>query len=61
MNSLVNGECREEDIVFRTVLNISAVVFSYLGRGDRVVVDLTRDGVVFSTTVGERFEEGCAT
>ena len=60
VDSTVNSEGRKEDVIFGTVLNVTTVHPSNLRRSERVVVDVTCDGVVFGATISKCFEECCA-
>ena len=60
VEGLVHRECGEVDIVFRTVLDVAAVVVVYLLGREGVVVDVPLDGVVVCSAICECFEEGGA-
>jgi len=60
VDSAVNSEGRKEDVIFRTILNVTTVHPSNLRRSEGVVVDVTCDGVVFGATISKCFEECCA-
>lgn len=55
-----DGERGEMDVVFGAVLDVASEVFVKLLRGDRVVVYIAVDGVVFLPLIGKCFEEGAA-
>jgi hypothetical protein len=61
MHCVIDGEGGEENVVFRAVLDVSAVVGSDLRWCEGVVVDVAVYGVIFGPAICESFEKSCAT
>jgi len=57
---LVDRQCREVDIVFWAVLDVSSEMFLQIFGGKRVVVDGSLNRVVLLPLVGESFQESTA-
>lgn len=57
----LNGECREMDVVLRTVLHIATELLVKLVGLDRIVIHLPRDRMVLCAMVRDGFEERTAT
>lgn len=47
MDGFVDGEGGEKDVVFWTVLDVATVVTLDFGRGEGVIVDVSRYGMIF--------------
>lgn len=58
---LLDSHSGEVIIVFGAVLDVPAVMFANLFWSERVIVDVSFNGVVFASVVGEDFEKGGAT
>ena len=61
LDGLLDSESRKVDIIFRTVLNVSAEVVSDLIMSERIIKHVSFDGVVLLSLIGECLEKRATT
>lgn len=55
---LLHSQGREMHVVFRRVCDVSSVMLVQLFGSDRVIMNITFDGVVFVALISQSLEEG---